>query len=106
MHADLRVGDLRNTHAGSDSERWSRKAVVNVPAQLHSGEAGLHLHCLDQQHLPGDEPADPVEDLFSLIKKGVAVVRMPLLLVMERLVRYQLALDTLRRSYLYQMATY
>jgi hypothetical protein len=43
---------------------------------------------------------------FALIKKGVAVVRMPLLQVVERLVCYQLAHDTRRRGYLHQMATY
>ena len=42
---------------------------------------------------------------FALCKRGVAVVRMPLLQVVERLVRYQLARDTRRRDYLYQMAT-
>jgi hypothetical protein len=26
-----------------------------LPAQLHPGEAGRHVQCLDQQHLPGDE---------------------------------------------------
>ena len=43
---------------------------------------------------------------FALIKKGVAVVQMPLLQVVEKLVRYQLAHDTRRRNYLCQMATY
>ena len=43
---------------------------------------------------------------FALSKRGFAVVRMSLLLVVERLVCYQLAHDTPRRGYLYQMATY
>jgi len=43
---------------------------------------------------------------FARCKRGVAVVRMPLLQVVERLVRNQQALDTRRRGYLYQMATY
>jgi len=42
---------------------------------------------------------------FALCKRGAAVVRMPLLQMVERLVRYQLAHDTRRRGYLYQMAT-
>ena len=43
---------------------------------------------------------------FALCKRDFAVVRMPLLQVVERLVRYQLVHDTRRRGYLYQMATY
>ena len=43
---------------------------------------------------------------FALCKRCVAVVRMPLLQVVERLVRYQLAHETRRRGYLYQMAAY
>ena len=42
---------------------------------------------------------------FALCKRGVAVVRMPLLQVVERMVCYQLAHDSRRRGYLYQMAT-
>ena len=42
---------------------------------------------------------------FALCKRGVAVVRMPLLQVVERLVRYQLAHDTRRQGCLYQIAT-
>lgn len=44
--------------------------------------------------------------LFALIKEGVAVVRMPLWQVVEKLVRYPLVHDTRQRGYLYQMATY
>jgi hypothetical protein len=43
---------------------------------------------------------------FALCKRGVAVVRMPLLQVMERQALYQSAHDTRRRNYLCQMATY
>jgi hypothetical protein len=43
---------------------------------------------------------------FALCKRGFAVVRMPLLQVVERLVHNQLAHDTRRRGYLFQMATY
>jgi hypothetical protein len=43
---------------------------------------------------------------FALCRRCVAVIRMPLSPVVERLVRYQLAHDTRRRDYLYQMATY
>jgi hypothetical protein len=43
---------------------------------------------------------------FALCKRGFAVVRMPLLQVVERLVRYQLAHDTRRRGYLYQMVAH
>ena len=43
---------------------------------------------------------------FALCKIGVALLRRPLLQVVERLVHYQLAHDTRRRDYLYQMATY
>jgi IS5 family transposase len=43
---------------------------------------------------------------FALFKRGVDVVRMSLLQVVETRVRYQLAHDTRRRDYLYQMATY
>jgi len=43
---------------------------------------------------------------FALCKRGFAVVRMPLLQVVERLVRYQLAHHARRRGYLYQMAAY
>ena len=43
---------------------------------------------------------------FVLCKRGVAVLRMPLLQVVERLVRYQLAHDTRRRGYLCQMAAF
>jgi IS5 family transposase len=43
---------------------------------------------------------------FALCKRDVAVFRMTLLQVVERLVRYQLAHDTRRRGYLYQMAMY
>jgi hypothetical protein len=42
---------------------------------------------------------------FVLCKRGVAVARMPLLQVVERLARYQLAHDTRRRESIYQMAT-
>jgi hypothetical protein len=41
---------------------------------------------------------------FALCKRGVAVVRMTLLQVMERQGRYQMAHETRRRGYLYQMA--
>jgi hypothetical protein len=41
---------------------------------------------------------------FALCKRGVAVARMPLLQVAERLVRYQLAHDTRQRGYLSQLA--
>ncbi len=43
---------------------------------------------------------------FALCKRGVAVVWMPLLKVVERMVRHQLAHDIQRRGYLYQMAAY
>jgi len=43
---------------------------------------------------------------FALCKRGLAMVRMPLLQGVERLVCYRLAHDTRRRGYLYQMATY
>ena len=43
---------------------------------------------------------------FALCKRGVAVVRMSLVHVVERLVRYQLAHNTPRRGCLYQTATY
>jgi hypothetical protein len=42
---------------------------------------------------------------FALCKRGVAVLWMPLLQVVERLVRYQLAHDTRRQGCLYQIAT-
>ena len=41
---------------------------------------------------------------FALIKKSAAAARMPLLQVVERLVRYLLARNTRRRGCLYQMA--
>lgn len=34
---------------------------------IHSGKAGRYLFCLGHQHLPGNEPADPVEDLFCAV---------------------------------------
>ena len=43
---------------------------------------------------------------FALCKSGFAVLWMPLLKGVERLVCYKLAHDTRRRGYLYQMATY
>ena len=43
---------------------------------------------------------------FAFCKRGFAVLRMPLLQVVERLVRYQLAHVTRRRGYLCQMAAY
>ena len=43
---------------------------------------------------------------FALCKRGVAVLRIPLLQVVEKLVRYQLAHDTRRRGYLCQMAAF
>ena len=43
---------------------------------------------------------------FALCKRGFAVLRMPLLQVVERLVRYQLAHDTREPGYLCQMAAY
>ena len=43
---------------------------------------------------------------FALYQRGVAVLRMPLFQVVERLVRYQLAHVTRRRGYLCQMAAY
>ena len=42
---------------------------------------------------------------FALWKSGIAVARMPLLQVVEKLVRCQLVHDTRRRSYLYQLTT-
>ena len=39
---------------------------------------------------------------FALCKRGIAVVRRPLLQVAQRRGRYPLALDTLRRGYLYR----
>ena len=42
---------------------------------------------------------------FALCKRGVAVARMPLLKVVERMVRHHLAHDTWRRESMYQMAT-
>ena len=41
---------------------------------------------------------------FAFCKRGIAVLRMPLLQVVVRLVRYQLTHDTRRRGYLCQMA--
>ena len=43
---------------------------------------------------------------LPFVQRGGAVVRMSLVRVVERLVRYQLAHNTRRRGYLYQMATY
>ena len=43
---------------------------------------------------------------FALCKRGIAMLRMPLLQVLERLVRYPLVHDTRRQGCLYQMATY
>jgi hypothetical protein len=43
---------------------------------------------------------------FALYQRGVAVLRMPLLQVVVRLVRYQLAHDSRRRGYLYQMVAH
>jgi IS5 family transposase len=42
---------------------------------------------------------------FAFCKRGVAVVQMPLLQGVERVVLYQLAHDTRRRESMYQMAT-
>jgi IS5 family transposase len=42
---------------------------------------------------------------FVFCKRGVAVVQMPLLQVVERVLRYQLAHDSRRRESMYQMAT-
>jgi len=41
---------------------------------------------------------------FTFCKRDFAVLGIALLQVMERLIRYQLAYETQRRGYLYQMA--
>ena len=43
---------------------------------------------------------------FALCKRSVAALWMPLLQVVERLVRYQLAHYARRRGYLYQMVAF
>ena len=68
------------------------KAKKKSPSQTRystpeqqSGEACGYLCHMDQQYLPGDESAGPVEGLFALMIKGAAMVRLLLLLVGERL---------------------
>ena len=46
-----------------------------------------------------------VRIFFALCIRGVAVIRVPLLQVVERMVRHQMSHDTRRRESMYQMAT-
>jgi len=65
-------GRVSATHS---DRRKVRARKERLPVELHPGEAGRYIGGVDQQHLPGNEPADPAEDLFCAVEnQGYPVI--------------------------------
>ena len=73
----------RGVSATHSDKRQVLPGKERLSTQLYQGKACGYLQSRDQQHLPGDESADSVRIFFTICKRGVVVIQMPLLQALE-----------------------